>query len=88
MVKNMTEEKIGEFKKRLERLEELTGKNLESLWLLIGLDEAKKEFLPVQQRWVATKGSKVDWKETCRRMELANIEREKWFSKWFGEDEK
>lgn len=51
------------------------------------IDEARKEFLPFQQRLVATKGNKLDWKETCKRMELTNIEREKWLLKWFGKNE-
>ena len=49
------------------------------------LDEVKNEMPPFIEKWVNTEYENPDWKATCEAMDKRNIEREKWFIKWFGE---
>jgi hypothetical protein len=49
------------------------------------LDEVKKEMPTFAEKWVNTEN---DWKATCEAMNARTIAREKWFIKWFGEQEK
>ena len=51
------------------------------------LDEVRKEFPKVSQKWVPTKGKRVDWKRLCLQMEQKIIEFENFGKKWFGDKE-
>ena len=52
------------------------------------VDEVRKEFPKVSQKWVPTKGSYVDWKTLCLQMEQKIIEFENFGKRWFGCAEK
>ena len=49
------------------------------------LDEVKNEMPPFIEKWVNTEHENPDWKATCDAMDERNKIREKWFTKWFGE---
>jgi hypothetical protein len=48
------------------------------------LDEAKKEYPKVSQKWVPVKGRRVNWKLLCKLMEQKIIEFENFGKKWLG----
>jgi hypothetical protein len=53
--------------------------------LLQWLDEAKKEWLEIEECELPMKiNGQVDWQKTAELMELRNIIRNRWFKKWFG----
>jgi len=72
----------GEFKSFIKRmgLPELC-----KALLLENIDNAKREYPKVSQRWVLVKGRRVDWKSLCKLMELRIIEFENFGKKWFGD---
>ena len=74
----------GELKRRLIKLME------EGNFPYIGtaetiLGEGRNEYPKVSQKWVPTKGNRVDWKTLCMQMEQKIIEFENFGKKWLGE---
>ncbi len=73
--KKMSKKEEGELKKRLQRLQEMTGTDAEGLWLLSGLDEAKEEFEQLQPLTVSNDDASMI-------RQLTNIQAV--ILKWFG----
>ena len=75
----------GEFKKRLfENRDVINAKPL-MVAMEDWLDEAHKDYPQVSQKWVPTKGKRVDWKTLCLQMEQKIIEFENFGKRWFGD---
>jgi len=87
-VKNLSE---CEFKKRIyEKFVWLADANEEEgtvdyRKIFAVVDEVYKEYPKVSQKWVPTKGNRVDWRTLCLQMEQKIIEFENFGKKWFGE---
>lgn len=89
----------GKFEERLD-VEAITGRPefkdddpkrpvmVNRKYVLDVVDEAYKEYPRVSQKWVPTKGTRVDWKTLCLQMEQKIIEFENFGKKWLREDKK